>query len=65
MYVLMLKRIQPYNLESSRQEMMHLNRLDQLRLLVLLERTKVKEQQQLPSRNVLSSFSAPYFGWII
>jgi hypothetical protein len=45
--------------------MMHLNRLGQSRLLALLERTKVKEQQQLPSQNVLSSFSAPYFGWII
>jgi hypothetical protein len=58
-------RIQLCNPESNRLEMVHLNRLGQLRLLVLLERTKVKEQQQLPSRNVLSSFSAPYFGWII
>jgi hypothetical protein len=65
MYVKMLKRIQPYILESCCLGMMHLNRLDQQRLLVLLEQTKVKGQQLLLSRNALSSFSAPYFGWII
>jgi hypothetical protein len=61
----MMLRNQPCNLRLGLLGMTRLSQLGLQHLPVLLERTKVKEQQLLPSRNALSSFSAPYFGLIV